>query len=238
MSARTYVIPDLHGRFDLLEIALSEIEKHEPGTVVFTGDYIDRGPQSREIVKRLIAGPAHGWRWICLLGNHEDMLIQASQNWLKVGQWLRNGGGATLMSYGSRKGSIADFSLVDPSHVDWIKDLPLLHQDKHRIYVHAGVEQGVQLDQQARQTLLWKRYDSKSIEGYGTFHVVHGHDPFEDGPKLCEGRTDLDTGAYYTGRLVVGVFDDEISGGPVDLIESVLPRLLHSLKEASPSENT
>jgi serine/threonine protein phosphatase 1 len=224
MSTKTYVVPDLHGRFDLLQLALSRIEQREPGTIVFTGDYIDRGPQSREVIERLIAGPAPGWNWICLTGNHEDMLIQASRDRLKVSGWLVNGGNATLTSYGVGLGTIPDLSLVDSSHVNWLKSLPLLHRDKHRIYVHAGVDQEVPLEKQNKQTLIWKRYRADFEQGYGPFHVVHGHDPFDDGPRLYPGRTDLDTGAYCTGRLIVGVFEDEKPGGPVDLIENVLPR--------------
>jgi len=222
MPAKTYVVPDLHGCFDLLGLALSKIEKNEPGTIIFTGDYIDRGPQSREIIERLVAGPSKGWTWICLLGNHEDMLIQASQSWLKRRQWLRNGGDETLRSYDSKTGSMFDVSLVEPAHVEWLKALPLFHRDKHRVYVHAGLEEGVPLDRQSKHTLIWKRYLSGSNEGYGDFHIVHGHNPIEDGPLLLLNRTDLDTGAYYTGRLVVGVFDDALAGGPIDLIENIL----------------
>jgi serine/threonine protein phosphatase 1 len=222
MPPKTYVVPDLHGRFDLLELALSKIGKNEPGTVIFTGDYIDRGPRSQKVIERLVAGPPVGWKWICLLGNHEDMLIQASQSWLKIRHWLRNGGDATLRSYGARSGSMFDILIVDPDHLDWLKSLPLFHQDKHRVYVHAGVEEGIPLDQQSRHALIWKRYLSGSTEGYGDFHIVHGHDPYDDGPLLLPNRTDLDTGAYFTGRLVVGVFDNEVPGGPIDLIENAL----------------
>jgi serine/threonine protein phosphatase 1 len=203
ISKKTYVVPDLHGRFDLLKLAISNIEKNEPGTVIFTGDYIDRGPQSREVID-------------------EDMLMQASQSWLKIRQWLRNGGDATLRSYGSKTGSMLDISRVEPTHVEWLKTLPLFHQDEHRVYVNAGLDDGVALDRQSKHTLIWKRYPSGSKEEYGALHVVHGHDPSEDGPLLLANRTDLDAGAYYTGRLVVGVFDDALPGGPVDLIESTI----------------
>jgi serine/threonine protein phosphatase 1 len=214
--------PTFTGDLICLNWPFSTSRKTNPGTVIFTGDYIDRGPQSREIIERLIAGPSKGWKWICLLGNHEDMLIQASQNWFKIRQWLRNGGDATLRSYGSKTGSMLAFSIVEPAHVEWMKTLRLFHQDKHRVYVHAGVEEGVPLDQQSKHTLIWKRYRDGSAEGYDALHVVHGHDPSDDGPLLLPNRTDLDTGAYYTGRLVVGVFDDAIAGGPIDLMENVL----------------
>src|SRR5262249_18355698 len=77
--SKTYAIADLHGRFDLLEMALACIvERAEPlGTLVTLGDYVDRGPDSRKIIERLMAGLGReGWRLICLKGNHEDIMWQ------------------------------------------------------------------------------------------------------------------------------------------------------------------
>ena len=67
--------------------------------------------------------------------------------------------------------------------------------------------------------MLWKRYPKGFSDGYGERHVVHGHDNFPEGPLLLQGRTNLDTLAWRTGRLVIGVFDDDRPGGPVDFIE-------------------
>ncbi len=64
---------------------------------------------------------------------------------------------------------------------------------------------------------MWKRYPKGDSSGFGALHVVHGHDNDPDGPLLYEGRTNLDTAAWCTGRLTVGVFDDR-PGGPVDFI--------------------
>jgi hypothetical protein len=93
-----------------------------------------------------------------------------------------------------------------------------MHKDAYRLYVHAGVDPDVPLDQQGERTLLWKRYPKEYRVGFGDLHVVHGHDSFVEGPKLHEGRTNLDTRAWRTGRLVIGVFDDERPGGTIDLI--------------------
>jgi len=218
----TYVVADLHGRFDLLEMALAKIEANQPGTVIFTGDYVDRGPQSREIIERLISGPTiAGWKWICLKGNHEDIMRQACGNPAKISWWLDNGGGETLLSYGHPPRGGVDTGFVPKAHIDWIKSLPLYYFDRHRIYVHAGVNPAnrERLSDRSEDELIWFRYRNGDERGAGGFHVVHGHHQFEDGPKLYSGRTDLDTGAFHTGRLVVGVFDDCISGGPVSLID-------------------
>ena len=86
-----------------------------------------------------------------------------------------------------------------------------MHIDAHRIFVHAGVDRFKPLDQQDSQVLLWKLYDGNDEGGHDRRHVVHGHHQFEAGPIKHPGRTDLDTFAWYTGRLVVGVFDDEMA---------------------------
>ena len=75
------------------------------------------------------------------------------------------------------------------------------------------------MDQQSETTLLWKRYATGYPGGIGGRHVVHGHDNHPDGPLLYQGRTNLDTLAWRTGRLMVGIFDDDRAGGPVDFIE-------------------
>ena len=212
----TFAVPDLHGRLDLLEDALQAISDFPAGalarTVVFLGDYVDRGPQGAQVIERLRAGALDGWRWICLRGNHEAIMALALRNPERLEWWIDNGGDATIASYRDRRELIAD-------HLAWIDELPCLHSDIHRVFVHAGLDDGIPLDRQQEKTRIWKRYPRGHTEGYAALHVVHGHDPNEDGPLLKAGRTDLDTLAWRTGRLVVGVFDDAKPGGPVDLIE-------------------
>ncbi|MGU3399244.1 metallophosphoesterase [Brucellaceae bacterium D45D] len=223
---KTFAIADLHGRYDLLEKAIERIElsSHSGGTVVFTGDYVDRGPHSAQIIDRLMKGPddTHRWKWVCLQGNHEDMLLQSiEQPLLAVQWWAPNGGGATLISYGAKEGDsiISALGLIPSDHRAWIKALPLIHADKHRVFVHAAVDETIPLDEQTAQTMQWMLYPDGYQGGHGKYHVVHGHHQFVEGPMLYEGRTDLDTFAWKTGRLVVGVFDDDRAGGPTSFIE-------------------
>jgi serine/threonine protein phosphatase 1 len=214
----TFAIADLHGRFDLLEAALAAIEARamiaaQAYTIVFLGDYVDRGPSSRQIVARLMAGPSDPLAtWICLKGNHEDMMVQAARDPALMAWWTGNGGDRTLASY-------QEVGLAPADHLGFVESLPRLRLDRHRVYVHAGVDPATPLTAQSDKVLMWKRYPAGFCDGHGSFHVVHGHDPSETGPLLYPGRTALDTLAWRTGRLVVGVFDDDRAGGPVDLIE-------------------
>lgn len=228
---RVFAIADLHGRLDLLLIALHKIDKTASAgdRVVFTGDYIDRGPASAAILQTLISGPeayhgaGAGISWVCLQGNHEDIMLQAIAEPGLLNWWVRNGGGQTLMSYGVRDGDeiASAFARIPPDHIAWLKRLPLMHVDEHRVYVHAGVDPTIPLGEQTQKTLQWDLYPDGFADGHGERHVVHGHHQFEDGPLLFSGRTDLDTFAWATGRLVVGVFDDDVPGGPIETIEVI-----------------
>lgn len=224
--SKTYAIADLHGRFDLLCDALASIERHagdEAHLIVTMGDYIDRGPKSAEIIQCLMNHQAEGKNIICLKGNHEDMMVETLTKPLHPDWWIGNGGGATLISYGHPRSGVYDSSVVPREHIDWINSLPLMHVDQHRVFVHAWVDSSVPLDKQKADKVLWTLYPSGAKYGHRLTgrHVVHGHHQFDDGPKCYKGRTDLDTFAWYTGRLVIGVFDDDVAGGPVDFIEVI-----------------
>jgi serine/threonine protein phosphatase 1 len=221
--SETYVIADLHGRFDLLVMALAKIANHAelPATLITLGDYVDRGPDSRKIIERLMCGLGHeGWRLVCLKGNHEDIMCQTYRRRVPdCGWWLTNGGGATLISYGQNEGDQADVTVVPDEHLKWIERLPLMHVDEHRIFVHAGVNPNCSLDEQDTQVVIWKIYDDGDEGAHGQRHIVHGHHQHTHGPILKKNRTNLDTFAWYTGRLAIAVFDDETPGGPLAILE-------------------
>ena len=211
----TYVIPDLHGRFDLLVDMLAKIEAHAAGktcTIVVLGDYVNKGPDSRRVVERMRAGGVPGWPFFPLKGNHDAMMVEALRDPSKMSGWIEKGGDATIKSYGG------DPSAIPQADVAWLDRLPLWHVDAHRIYVHAGLDPGVPLAAQFEHTLLWKRYPKGDSAGFDGRHVVHGHNSFAAGPELFDGRTNLDALAWRTGRLVTGVFDDDKPGGPVDFV--------------------
>lgn len=213
-ARRTYAVADLHGRYDLLDAALKAIEANPPGTIVFLGDYIDRGPQSCQVIDRLMTGPPDGWRWVCLKGNHEDMMVETINQPLDFGWWVGNGGGATLASY-------AD-GVVPQAHLDWCRQRPLCYLDSRRVFVHADFDETRPADEQTEARLLWSRRERNADLTAAAGYVVHGHTPFPDGPVVLSGRCNLDTLAWRTGRLVVAVFDDDVAGGPASLIEVAL----------------
>jgi len=136
------------------------------------------------------------------MGNHEQMALAAHESDRAVPLWLANSGAITLRSYGGR---------IAPAHLDWLRALPLCHDDGLRFFVHAGVDLGRPLDRQAAETMLWIREpfltDCDFVD-CGRF-IVHGHTPLATGtPDLRRRRVNLDTAAVIGGPLTAAVFDD------------------------------
>ena len=220
MPALTYAIGDIHGRMDLLRAAITVISQHARGRsydVICLGDYVDRGPDSKGVVDTLMRLSANA-PWRCLLGNHEDMMARSLrlQDRDLTERWLDNGGDATLDSYSDK---------VPVAHLEWLESLPLVHRDAHRLYVHAGVAPGTAEDLQDKRALIWIREAFLTAEASDLpCHVVHGHTPLwrlkpeAHLPERLPHRTNLDTGAYFTGVLSVGVFDATVAGGPLDIL--------------------
>lgn len=208
----TFAIGDIHGCHEAFENLLSAIEYRWPGgTVVFLGDYVDRGPSSRAVIERIMAGPfSTEWRWIALKGNHEELMVQASRSDIERSAWVLNGGYSTLLSFG---GEI-------PAHViDWAAALPLYHQDRHRLFVHSGVvDEQRPLAEQESRILLWRRPLPGESGDYWGRHLVHGHTPSET-PQTIGNRTNIDTGCVFGGALTAAVFDDDQPGAPIGTVQ-------------------
>lgn len=201
---------------------MKKIEEQAPHsgthTIITTGDYIDRGFESYDVIRFLMRYHSNRFGMINLMGNHETFMIDAAKYGTGADFWCEyNGGAATMMSYGAKAGEYVNPSLIPYDHVQWVEQLPLFYEDRHRVYVHAGVPYSIRdMKDQPKQELIWMRYD-KDDEGQIDYHyrdktIVHGHEQYKDGPREWPGRVDLDTMAWYTGRLVVGVFDDDKPG--------------------------
>ena len=222
----TYAIPDLHGRLDLLVAGLAKITAHagsRSATVVTLGDYVDRGPDSRRVISYLLTWEWSNLRLVALKGNHEEMMWRTCTELSDPDWWMANGGDRTLASYGRSPNDPPNFLHVPRDHLEWIAQLPVVHQDRYRVYVHAAIDPARPLDQQDPRTLLWKRYRESFDAPYGNYHVVHGHQAMVDGPMVMKHRTNLDTMAWKTGRLVIGIFEDSQPGGPRDFLEVLGP---------------
>jgi serine/threonine protein phosphatase 1 len=212
----TYAIGDIHGSDTKLANLLAHCMKYAGQNsfrIVFLGDYVDRGPSSRDVVEFLIKTQAAApEEVVCLKGNHEEMLMTAAQGGDDL-PWLRNGGDTTLVSYGVERATD-----IPAEHLAWFASLPLAIADEKRFFVHAGVRPGVPLQEQVKDDLLWIREPFLSDPRDHGLYVVHGHTPIRSGvPELRRNRLNLDTGAYFGGPLTAAAFD-ESSIGPVAFI--------------------
>jgi len=218
---RTYAIPDIHGRLDLLELAFEQITVHaegQGGTIVTLGDYVDRGPASRQVIEWLRDWKPESFDIVNLKGNHEAVMLAVCNAQAELSWWTQNGGGETLQSY-NEPPDRPNLRSVPADHLQWIAGLPLFHVDRHRVFVHAAVDPEAPLLSQNEETLLWRRYPKGSDVGHGRRYVVHGHDADPKGPFVGKRRANLDTLAWQTGRLAVGVFDNDRPGGPIEILE-------------------
>jgi serine/threonine protein phosphatase 1 len=212
-------VGDTHGRLDLFERLWPQIEdvarlsSARQRTLVFLGDYIDRGLQSRELIDRLIAG-FPGFETVFLKGNHDETLLQFLDD-PKLGEVWRNFGGIeTLRSYGIERKPGEDWAQtraefaerLPAAHLEFFRSLQLHHACGDYLFVHAGVRPGLLLDHQSEQDLLWIRDEFlNSTMSFGRI-VVHGHTP-ERQHVVRANRIGIDTGAYMTGVLTALVLE-------------------------------
>lgn len=220
-----YAIGDIHGQLDDLSRVLELIEKDggPAAKVVFVGDYVDRGPDSRGVVQALIDGHAAGKPWVTIKGNHdryltrflEDMSVydpatRADLFWFNP----RLGGDKTMLSYGVEATDgdplepILDAAraAVPQEHIDFLTSRPLMHTTNDLVFVHAGLRPGVALADQEENDLIWIRdgfLDHK--DSFGPL-VVHGHTAL-DHPEHAGNRVNLDGGAGYFRPLHAAVFE-------------------------------
>lgn len=215
-DVRIYAIGDIHGRIDLVEQLMASIDadlaRTSPPQVIdiYLGDYIDRGPSSRQVIDRLIERQRQR-RTVFLKGNHETFIPEFIENPAMLAEWRHLGGLETLMSYGVQPTIKADaaeqvelaraFTLMLPnSHREFLTSLPLWMSCGDFFFVHAGVRPHVPLKQQREKDLLWIRDDFLLHEDAFEKFIVHGHTPVRE-PDIRDNRINIDTGAYATGRL-------------------------------------
>jgi serine/threonine protein phosphatase 1 len=216
MSGLIYAVGDIHGCHDQLRAAVAKIRAHagaNPHRVIFLGDYVDRGPDSRaavDLVQDLVTDRSTAGTWRALRGNHEQLMIAAERG-RDVSIWHDNGGSQTEKSYAGYRNEMRQ-------HAEWLATLPSLIETENHIFVHAGLSPRHSLTDQPEQVLLWARGWQKQNHDFGK-HVVHGHQAAAL-PDLRQFSSCLDTGACYGGALTVGVFDAAVNGGPVDLLEA------------------
>ncbi len=212
-----YAIGDVHGRADLLSKLLDKIEADRAGleqkpSLVFLGDYIDRGLQSRQVIDTLLSDRLDAFQAYYIKGNHEDALLSFLSDPSFGPKWAAYGGRETLVSYGVRPPRSLSFNAEwEQAHDAFLKAIPNAHQTLLRSmptsvqiggygFAHAGLRPGKKFAEQNDHDLMWIRDEFLNENGTFDVMVVHGHTPV-DKPHNDHRRINVDTGAYFTGRL-------------------------------------
>ncbi len=218
-DAVVWAVGDIHGRNDLLAPLVAEmradIDRSAPrkAVVIFLGDYVDRGPASREVIRSLAAlPPDEGIEWRFLKGNHEETMINFLADPSVGAQWCEYGGDATLRSYGlqppamkhrieawARLSSDLDHKL-DAQERSFLAKLELSVDIGDYFFTHAGARPGVPLNRQSAGDLLWIRGTFLRSDVEFEKVVVHGHTPAAE-VHADRRRVGIDTRAYESGVL-------------------------------------
>lgn len=235
-GVRLYAIGDVHGRFDCLQAMhatiADEIARDRPADwrVIHLGDYVDRGPQSREVIALLADITARDPRTIALMGNHDEGFLDFLAGPDASALFCRFGGFDTAASYGVVLDVATPQALVEShralvaampaAHAGFIRDLPRAVTFGDFFFCHAGIRPGVPLDAQDPHDLIWIRREFLDFSGLHEKVVVHGHTP-HDQPQVMGNRVNVDTMAFDTGRLTALVVD----GTEKRFIEATAPGL-------------
>lgn len=223
-GVRVYAIGDIHGRAQLLEALLDKIEDDLSASqaketfLIFLGDYIDRGEDSRKVIDLVIGWKKKGVTKVALKGNHEAMMLAYMKD-ANLGEiWFNNGGNATLLSYNVSlnpklplpvrlTAAHKDFKTKLPrSHLDFLNNLKLNFEVGGYFFVHAGVRTGTPLDKQTEEDMLWIRGDFLDSRKPFEKIIVHGHSIHWE-PMVSKRHISVDTGAYVTGKLTSVVLE-------------------------------
>jgi len=223
-GTRLYAIGDIHGCIEPLRRLHDIIREHAAAqpvarnAVIYLGDYVDRGPDSRAVIDLLRDNPLGGFECVYLKGNHEASLLQFLDDELHGPQWFAYGGDATLRSYGvSAPHSATDWAGLErarrefaqrlPSeHRDFFSRLRLAHVEDDYMFVHAGVRPEVPLQEQNSDDLLWIRDEFLFSDVEFGKIVVHGHS-ISEAPIVRHNRIGIDTGAFAGGPLTCLVLE-------------------------------
>lgn len=216
-NERLFVIGDIHGCYDELKDLLEKTDKiikPETESYVFLGDYIDRGPRTKDVIDLLVERSYHHpANHIFLKGNHEDMMLEQDQS------WALNGAESVLKSYGKTWVDLPNFLYDLPSeHRKFFNGLRS-HYHEGRVYcVHAGINPGIPLDEQPDQMKFWGRGFVKYQGAYpDDVFVVFGHTPnytLQENPNSLG----IDTACVFGGKLTCAIMHVE-SGNVDDIIQ-------------------
>ena len=217
-----FAIGDIHGCLNELTALHKKILTHDKfdvknDLIIYLGDYIDRGKNSKEVINQILKLKNKKIKTINLMGNHDEFMIDfLFNNKNNIENWLNFGLDQTLRSYGIE---VVDFikdgfgddiidqlrntllSTMSEEHVNFFKDLELSFSSEKHLFVHAGIDPKKTLEDQTKEDFLWSRSKSFFDKDFKAQKIiVHGHTP-EENIINNPHRINIDTGCYFSGKL-------------------------------------
>jgi len=196
---KIFIVGDIHGSLRMLQKLMRTIPwRPDVDRLIFLGDYVDRGEDSRGVIETVMSISSTAERVDCIMGNHERILLDFVEG-RDMSTFFLNGGASTLNSYRMFQQHFGD-PLIPAEHVAFLRSLKMWIELDDYYVVHAGLRPGIEMENQSQEDLLWIR-DAFIMSSYRfKKKVIFGHTPFSH-PLVMENKIGLDTGAVYGNKL-------------------------------------
>lgn len=236
---KTFVIGDIHGHWLelhhlMMDLLAPKILDPKKDRVVFLGDYVDGGPQTKEVIEALMGWQKKYPHWVVLYGNHEDLMLDALiYNQKRYGDyylWWNQGGRATFRSYVAEanatdyeKALMKPIDVIPKEHIEWLKNLPLYFEDENYFYVHAGLRHGLKIEnckkllkngttmraKELSKDMIWIRDEFINSDFDWGKKIIFGHTAVPE-PIVQKNKIGIDTMTRMGGRLTAVELPGEI----------------------------
>jgi len=199
MNNRIYAIADIHGCFNAMkDLIENKIQISKEDKLIFLGDYIDRGPDSKKVLDYIMDLQNNHYDIVTLRGNHESMLIDAWYNESAMSKWILNGGSETLLSFGIDK-----LKNIDSKYMHFLENLNYYYELDKYIFVHAGFNDSIEDPFSDKYSMLWNSREQYSNPLLIDRTVIHGHAPaslniIQKQIANNTGVINIDGGCVYT----------------------------------------
>ena len=199
MRNRLIAIGDIHGEVEKLNSLIDRLDLQKQDKVIFLGDYIDRGLNSKAVIERIL-DLSKKIECVFLKGNHEDMLLKTkiTQSQDDIEHWLLSGGISTYDNYG-------DYPAIFNTHGKFLDSLKLYHIEQNYMFVHAGINPKKELSEQTKDDLLWIREEFLDNSHNLPYKIIFDHTPFRE-PLILDDKIGIDTGCGKEKDLPLTAF--------------------------------
>lgn len=216
MISRIFAIGDIHGCFNSMkELIENKIQLRDDDKLIFLGDYIDRGPDSKKVLDYISELQNNDYDIVTLCGNHESMIVDAYYNESATSKWIQNGGSETLKSF-----DINSLKVIDPKYIDFFRSLKFYYEMDKYLFVHAGFNDKLENPFSDNYSMLWHSREQYFNPLLKDRIVIHGHSPVSLNitEKLIKNNSkviNIDGGCVYPNTNLGKLITFEVNTGSI-----------------------